>query len=399
MFSRFIHAIAILAGLLAPAGCGPVLPLDATPSRTRLAGDGVLSVVPFVEDTVGTPRVAVRGNGFAGEMIVDTGAFSSLLSPAFTTGSRAQTRATDLRSVDAGGNVRRALGIARLETLQLGTGASAAMLQDFEAVVQDLSILDSAGGTMSGALGLPAFRNVLLTFDFPKQQLIIQNGMLPAPNGRDVLPLKVSRTGGPMVPLRVGRREVWTLLDTGFSSGLALPNWARASVPGAKETVPGTPFTFYHGRAANQSDRARLKVDVAVGGHTIERPIAEIGLGNVPVIGTAYLRHFAVTIDQRNGRVAFRRSSQSPIVVPPIVGPGYYVDLTTARIIAIVPNSGADRAGLKVGDQLERIEGMPFADYRAARTPLALRHGMASLTYLRNGRRQSVAVPIGVLVP
>jgi hypothetical protein len=200
-----------------------------------------------------------------------------------------------------------------------------------------------------------------------------------------------------MVPLQIGQRTVWMLLDTGFSSGLGLPDWARKEILGTTRTVPGAPFAYYHGHG--QAERARLKDDLHIGWHVIRQPIVELGLGNDPVIGAEYLKHFVVTIDQRNGRVRFTRKAITPIKVASIVGPGFYIDLKTAKVIAVVPRSGAAKVGLRIGDRLEMIEGIPFEEYRTMESPRALHAGSVSLVYVRDGRRFPVIVPITVLLP
>jgi predicted aspartyl protease len=348
--------------------------------------------IPLLGSVHGTPRIRVTVDDAAGEMIVDTGAFATLISPEFAARATVPVRQTTMRSVDAGGNVKVARGIAQFDALGIG----GATFYQVDAVVQDVSVLGASGEAVGGAIGMPVFRDVLVTFDYPRKMLVIEHGDLPEPNGQDVLPLRAGPSGKPMIPVRIGDKTYWALIDTGFSSGLGVPTSLRREIAGADRTVPGAPFAYYHGQA--QGERARLAGDLRIGWHIIRRPIADIGLGKDIVLGAAYLKNFAITIDQRNSRVRFTRKDVTPIHVPSIVGPGFYVDLETARILVVVPNSGAARAGLQVGDQLVMIEGVPFMQYRRMSMPVALEPGLVSLVYERHQRRFAVRVPITTLL-
>jgi prepilin-type N-terminal cleavage/methylation domain-containing protein len=139
--------------------------------------------------------------------------------------------------------------------------------------------------------------------------------------------------------------------------------------------------------------------DLRIGWHVIRQPIVDIGLGQTPVIGANYLKYFAVTIDQRNQRVRFARRAIAPIHVPPIRRTRFYINVRTGEVIGVVPMSGADRAGIQVGDRLLTIEGVPFTTYRDSDNPAQLRSGSVTLTYDRGGVTRAADVPITVLLP
>jgi predicted aspartyl protease len=374
--------------------CAPVEPVYLAPAKTELAHDRV--EIPLLPSAQGSPRVKVRVNGSEGQMIVDTGAFSTLVSPELAKAATAPVRSTKIRSIDGGGNVRVPDGVARFNALSLGD-LSAATFYSIDAVVLDVSVLGSEREPVAGAIGMPAFRDVLLTVDYPSQKLVIEKGSLPEVNGYDILPLRVGPKSLPMVPLAIGDRVVWTLLDTGFASGLGVPQSMARELPGLDKAVPGQPFSYYHGDG--KTTRARLTADVKIGWHVLRTPIVDIGVGNTPVIGAAYLRQFVVTIDQRNRRVRFVRREITPIKTPSIVGTGFFVDLQTGVLIAIVPGSGAARAGLRIGDRLTAIESIPFDTYRDKMSGKPLRVDAVSLTYERDDEAFDVRVPITVLVP
>jgi hypothetical protein len=383
-----------LSVLIAVAGCQPgSVALRPTPAGVSLS-ETTVADVPLVASVFNAPRVAVKANGVSAEVIIDTGAFASLMSADFARSTAAEVRSTKLRSVNAGGVARSARGIARFDTLAIGS----AVFHDVEAVLHDVSVLRTAGEPIVGALGLPVFRDVLLTIDYPNGRLRVERGSLPEPDGRDVLSLRVDGRGLPYVRVRLGSRQAWALLDTGYSLGLALPASMKASVPGAGNTVAGPPVLYY-GSGRRQVEQARLGVDVALGRHVIARPIADIDVaGEELILGATYLRHFSITFDQRNGRVRLARRQADPIRTPSIRGTGYYVHPVDASIIAIVPASGADRAGLWIGDKLLAIDGVPMSTYRIVGDLPRAREDEVVVTYERGGKAFTAVVKVGVLV-
>lgn len=383
-----------IAGLLLIGCQPPTPPLSAVPQgvliSSRERGD-----VPLVPSVFNAPRLGVAFNGVPAEVIIDSGAFASLTSPAFAKSARAEVRRTKLRSVNAGGSARAAQGIAHFETVAIGETTFTGV----DAVLHDVSVLQVAREPVVGALGLPVFRDVLLTIDFLNGVLRVERGSLPPVDGKEVLELKRSAANGlPYVKVRVGPREVWALVDTGYSLGLALPASVKKSTPGASATVAGPPVLYY-GTGMRQSEQARLAVDVTVGRHVIEKPIADIGVaGDETILGAAYLRHFAVTFDQRNGRVRFARAAREPIRTASLVGAGYYVHPADESIVAIVPGSGAARAGLKVGDKLVAIDGVPISTFRIVGDLPRAREDESDVTYERGGKAFTTVVKIGVLL-
>jgi hypothetical protein len=81
-----------------------------------------------------------------------------------------------------------------------------------------------ADGSIDGAIGLPGFRDLLLTIDYPRQRLLLSHDSLPTPNGHDILPLvAVGLFSG--VEIRAGEAPSTAVADTrstggfGFSPG------------------------------------------------------------------------------------------------------------------------------------------------------------------------------------
>ena len=81
----------------------------------------------------------------------------------------------------------------------------------------------------------------------------------------------------------------------------------------------------------------------------MRRPLVIFGQGNN--LGMGILKNFSVTFDQERKLVQLSRNGERPITFPQIkgyafaFGPGSVVD-------QVVPGSQAERAGLRVGDQV-----------------------------------------------
>jgi predicted aspartyl protease len=402
-----IPAAALCGWVIAAlAGCAAkeVPPPQLTPSSVEL-GSGAVEV-PMRPAGSGVPVVpATLEGGAKADMMIDTGASFVVVSHELVSRANLPVRSAGaLASSDAGGNVRAASAVARVARVCVTPpgGAGGICFGTFDAFVTDLSNLPRApGGRLDGLLGLPLFRDVLLTVDYPRARLRVERGTLPPPDGLDVLPLQIAAGGRALVPLRLGGREVWANIDTGFSGGLVIPDWAVASFPGAERSVAaGEKFRFVHG-ASSRSRVARLTDDLRLGRHVIRRPVVSVGVGDEPTIGSAYLRHFAVTLDQKNRRVRFSRLKVGAIEVPPVYRPSFEVD-ATGVVRAVLPGGAAEGVGLRVGDRVTAVDGVPLNELRgrgARPRPAVARPDLLTLDVERGGKPLRFTVPLTVLLP
>ena len=154
---------------------------------------------------------------------------------------------------------------------------------------------------IGGILALNLFERELLTIDFPRRQLRIEPGDLPPANGSTILDYEV-RDGLVYVPVAIGGVRVTALLDTGTDRSLDLP----ASVVRQLRLAD---FPHPIGKAqgvTGQVGIAEVRIDgyVEIGEHKVWRPTVTFSDAfQFPIIGSAFLHGYAVTIDQRNHRV------------------------------------------------------------------------------------------------
>jgi len=179
----------------------------------------------------------------------------------------------------------------------------------FTGVKLAASVLPAAPGSadpgFDGILGFGLFQDHLLTLDYSARKVRIENGALPPADGREVLDFEAPR-GVPSVRIEVAGVEVAADLDSGNMRGeLVLPASYIGKVP-----LEGEPKVVGHGRTAfNEIEikQARLKGGVRIGGHSVEAPLVDfVDIFPVANVGHAFLRHFVVTIDQKNHRIRFR---------------------------------------------------------------------------------------------
>jgi hypothetical protein len=203
-------------------------------------------------------------------------------------------------SGDPSGKNRETVDIVEAGSLAIGDAT-------FSAVKLAVRDLPAAPGRPApdGILGFGLFQDHLLVLDYPARRVRIEKGELPPADNREVLDF-TERRGIPSVKLQVGDLEVSADVDSGNSRGeLVLPGSYIGKVPLEKE-----PVVVGRGRTVSNEfeiKQAPLKGAVRLGSQSIERPLVDfVEIFPVANIGHAFLRRFAVTIDQKNHRIRFR---------------------------------------------------------------------------------------------
>jgi S1-C subfamily serine protease len=119
-------------------------------------------------------------------------------------------------------------------------------------------------------------------------------------------------------------------------------------------------------------------------------------------LGSAMLKNFTVTFDQRRNQVTFYRESSAPILTPSRRSAGLSFDHTPVywRITNVVPGSPAEKAGIQTGDLCTRIDGEPIAGWNLQRyEELTASAKAVTFTFLRGTVEQNISVTVFDLVP
>jgi predicted aspartyl protease len=291
MTVRFPILLLLLLGL---AGPGTGAPRPHKPGSETV----VLPMRPY-----GTqPAVEVMVNGRGPYLfLVDTGASGVARIDSKVAAELALPDAGETQVGGALGQGQVAIRRVRVDSLRL----SQREFRDLTPLSRSYNAANDYVPEIGGILALNLFADQLLTIDFPNNQVVIEDGSLPPADGKEVLDYD---PGGDLVhlPITLGVLRLSALLDTGTDRALDLPT-------AIVRKLPLSSFPHPIGRAEGVTGSvpiAEVAIDgtLTIGKHRFKRPAATYSDSfEGPLIGSALLRDFTITIDQRNKRIRIRR--------------------------------------------------------------------------------------------
>lgn len=321
-----------------PASSRSVLPEGETRLPVRWVAD-----YPLLE-------TFVDGHG-PYRFILDTGAGVTAISPAVQTASA--ELGGGLRIRDSSGRTREALGWREVD-LAIGE----ARFVGVSAAVVDLAPLSAAiGHEIDGIAGFPLFRDALLTLDYRRSEVRVRHGRLEPPDGNDRLALHVDPL--PEIDVELGERPERVLVDSGSLETLAFSEWPR-HLSFRHGPIPIAASVSLHG-GVRVEQVGRIATSLRIGRHEFAEPLVQ-SCGDGRRLGTGTLRHFVITFDSAGGVIELRRpAADLPIVMEPVVGTGIVHESRRGYwvVLEVVDGSPADRAGVRVGDRILQVDGMP----------------------------------------
>jgi len=261
--------------------------LAAQPSREHVARMSMTQGIPLVQ-------VRIDGQG-PFSFVLDTGTnCEAVISPRVA--RRLGLRATGQRSItDLGGKGAHMLDAVELNILSV----AGAEFHGVRAVVTDLPDGDSV---LDGILGFGLFRSKLLTLDYPRHRLIVEEGALAGARDEHVVPMRMP-SGIPLVEIEIAGTRIEAGVDSG-GRGLSIP----ASMTG-RFRFGGGMDTVAFGRTQVSSFPLRgavLDGAVELAGFRFEQPWLEVNpIFGIANIGSGALRDFIVTFDQHGKLVRF----------------------------------------------------------------------------------------------
>ena len=332
------------------------------PGRTKL--DSELVIVPAV--TLSNYLVVEAKWDKRGpyHFLIDTGASVTLVSPDLAArygAKNAAPTATPLVRVKSATGETALLTSTTLRRIELG----GARFENVQALIYDCAALSAHLGVhIDGILGFPLFRETLLTLDYPRSRVLLQNrSASPLLPGTTISFNNDRKT--PIIPLRLGDQTFVALIDSGSDVALSLnpiglnPTYVTPPRPGATVTT----------LSGDRTQRvARLADTLFIGDYPIQQPIVDL-TDELTSIGGGLLKFFTVTFDQEHSHVTFHRPSKQPIPPKTQRSSGMSFDKTPAywRIASVIPGSPAAAVGVQDGDLVTRINDEPVANWDLAR--------------------------------
>jgi predicted aspartyl protease len=244
------------------------------PKVTRLDAANVR--VPLV-GTKTLPLVNVKLNGKGPyKLLVDTAANVTLLQMRVAD----ELRLPVLRPGDTS-------KLVSLKTLEIGGAHFEDLVVGARAWKEDID----------GVIGFNLFADCLLTLDYPRQQLGMRTGTLPAANGRDIFVYGLDNRS-PTLEFMIGNQRFNILVDTGAAQGLVIPKATADKLRFAGDLVPGPTLSTFD-TAASRSRLGKLAETIKIGIHQIDGLTVHVW-EDVPVLGSALFKDFVLTFDQKN---------------------------------------------------------------------------------------------------
>jgi hypothetical protein len=350
--------------------------LGAAPATTDAALAEVVLPSETCRGVFFVPVTFGEGEGTTLELLLDTGA------------SRTYLDSGALRSLlgrDVGYG-KTSLANARIGPFEIGT------LQAHILRLHTVSL--ALGRNVDGIIGYPVFRDVLLTLDYPAEQIRVSHGRLPRPDGREIFPYRGFRR--PHLDAEVGGRRTKVLLDSGATGRFALlptKNLAWSVEPRPMKTSVGVGHVTVR-------EGGRLADAIQFGPLRFEAPVVTL-IGDESLVGWHVLRYFVLTFDQKQKRIRMQTHGTDPIRLASWVGmgAGFYPRSEGLEILEVFADTSAEAAGLRTGDLIVAIDGTPVHDLGCS-DPLGDPAGRRKvLTYIRDGIQAEAEIETEALIP
>lgn len=222
-------------------------------------------------------------------MVVDTGLYE-----------------TFLRSTLVAGLTRDAEARCHIDSLTIGP----LVLRDLMGTAYPIEqVAEALGVPIDGILGLSAFRELLLTFDYPAGELSVARGSLA--RAPDTLDFEWDDQHRPVAPLALCDYRTEVMLDTGAAAPLMLPLSSEVTL--VEPLAQADSIVNLSGKFRASMGRAacEARIGTARGASVVLEPPAILFSDTIPIAGAQLFGDFAVTFDQRRRLVRFTRATRT----------------------------------------------------------------------------------------
>jgi hypothetical protein len=252
----------------------------------------------------------------------------------------------------------------------------------------------AVGRKIDGILGFPVFKDVLLTLDYPAEEIRVSSGRLPRPDGHEIF--RDSGYKRPRLKVEVGGRRVKVLLDSGSTSRFKLKPTDR--ITWSVEPRPVGASVLFAGvvlKEAGRSDGA-----LQFGPLTFEAPVISL-TSDERLVGWHVLRHFVLTFDQKKDRIRMLPNGTAPVRMDSLIKTSVASRPRPEgwEIIRVFTGRSAEAAGLREGDMVVAIDGIPIHE-RGCGDPRGDPAGQREVwSYRRDGIQAEAEIETEILVP
>ncbi len=222
-----------------------------------------------------------------------------------------------------------------------------------------------------GILGIDAFDDYTIDLDYPNGAMRLSTAPL-GPDSPGVTEIRIPETGtsSPEFPIQLLHEDgttdlLWFTVDSGADSSLhlfpeATPRWAHADVGiklGPSMGISGTPKIYATAPIAGRLRLSDLNIHSAT---------AQVDADHA-IIGHELLRLFRVRLDRRSSLATITPADPSAthVAAPQYGGIGLGEHFRLGNfygIFALNPESPAYRAGVRPGDAILAVGGVPVSD-------------------------------------
>ncbi len=235
------------------------------------------------------------------------------------------------------------------------------------------------GREIDGIMSVHALDEFLLVLDYPNEEMRLREGRLPRPDGETVFSSR-GPDRRPWLNVDFAGREQRLLIDSGAGQlAFAVNDIDQFQLTEPAQEISGAVrFDRLEARRAS-----RLDGNAQVAGLNFETPVLE----EVPrsaLLGGEALRHFVVTLDQRNRRVSMVTSRADAVPAEPHFEFGAVLRPTAAglEVARLYDGLPFAAAGVEVDDVISHIDGVAVAERGCDRE---MSEGPVELTLLRDG--------------
>ena len=289
--------------------------------------------------------------------------------------------------------------------LSLGADKNQARVHNIAVLVTDLSQVSRVlGQKVDGILGIPFCAGFVTEIDYEKKKLRFYNPRTYSIASRvgddqrsfmfDVTPMNLKRAATSVLISGQlhSKYDYDFLLDTGFGGYLSVAHSAAQESGLFKEDTPRVSATSYGVTRSFRTDKIRAGF-LMLGPINLSGRVVAVDyrnndvIGQTGIVGNRLLQNYKVTLDYPRRKLLLERvtsKEEADEAETPSFGLVIRTDGKTVLVDSTKKNSPAQRAGLRIGDQITSIDGHAVSQMSSVEVTELLSAGTGTATLVVN---------------